>query len=73
MKNNKIAVRTFFVVLVMLIITGIFVTTRFKSRLKEIFKMNEELKSEGYYLAEFEYSLLAQAFYLDHGQFSKGL
>jgi hypothetical protein len=35
--------------------------------------MNEVLKSEGYYLSEFEFKLLGQAYYLDHGNFIKAL
>ena len=73
MKKNKIASITFPIVLVLLIFTGILTTIRFKTWLREIFKMNEVLKSEGYYLSEFEFKLLAQAYYLDHGQFTKAL
>jgi hypothetical protein len=73
MKNNRISSITFLIVIVLLILTGILTTTRFKTRLREIFKMNEALKSEGYYLSEFEFKLLAQAYYLDHGQFIKAL
>lgn len=73
MKNIKIVTITFLIVLVLLIVTGILTTIRFKTQLREIFKMNEVLKSEGYYLSEFEFKLLAQAYYLDHGQFIKAL
>jgi hypothetical protein len=73
MKNNRISSITFLIVIVLLILTGILTTTRFKTQLREIFKMNEALKSEGYYLSEFEFKLLAQAYYLDHGQFIKAL
>ncbi len=73
MKYKKIISITFLVVLVLLIGTGILMTIRVKTQLKEIFKMNEALKSEGYYLSGFEFKMLAQAYYLDHGQFIKAL
>ena len=73
MKYKKIISITFLVVLALFIGTGILMTIQVKTKLKEIFKMNEVLKSEGYYLSEFEFKMLAQAYYLDHGQFVKAL
>jgi len=66
MKSRKIVSITFIIVLVLLIVTGIFISTLFKTRLREIFKMNEVRESEGYYLSEFEFKLVGQAYYLEN-------
>lgn len=35
----------------------------------EMFRLNGELKAEGYYMAEFEFKMLGCAYYLDKGQY----
>lgn len=39
----------------------------------ELFKLNGELKSEGYYMAEFEFKMLGCAYYLDKGHYLTAL
>lgn len=73
MKYFKIVSITFLIAFVLVIVTGILLKTRVKTQVREVFKMNEVLKNEGYYLSEFEFKLLGLAYYLDHGQFIKGL
>ena len=51
---------------------GIFVT-RQASKVREIFAANEMLKSEGYYLSAFEFELLSAMYFIDHGQYLRGL
>ena len=51
---------------------GIFVT-RQASKVREIFAANETLKSEGYYLSAFEFELLSAMYFIDHGQYLRGL
>jgi len=40
-----------------------------KSRVQELFELNQTRKAEGYYLAEFEFKMLGAAYYLDQGEF----
>lgn len=44
-----------------------------KATIHEIFKLNELRKSQGYYLSEFEWTMLAAAHYLDTGQYLRSL
>lgn len=43
------------------------------SKISGIFKANESLKSEGYYLSEFEFQMLGIAYHLDHGSYRLAL
>ena len=43
------------------------------SKIDGIFKANESLKSEGYYLSEFEFQMLGIAYHLDHGSYRLAL
>jgi hypothetical protein len=43
------------------------------NKVNETFRLNAQLKKEGYYLSEFEFELLGAAYSLDHGQYLKGL
>ena len=43
------------------------------SRVGAIFAANEKLKSEGYYLSAFEFELLSAMYFIDHGQYLRGL
>ncbi|MHB8918819.1 MAG: hypothetical protein ACYC4H_12410, partial [Desulfocucumaceae bacterium] len=58
---------------VFLIGSGIAVKNIVKTQIQESFKLNEELKSEGYYMAEFEFKMLGIAYYLDKGQYITAL
>ena len=51
---------------------GIFVTWQ-ASKVREIFAANETLKSEGYDLSAFEFELLSAMYFIDHGQYLRGL
>ena len=42
-------------------------------KVEAIFEANEALKSEGYYLSEFEFELLSVSYYLDKGRYLDGL
>lgn len=43
------------------------------SKIDGIFKANESLKNEGYYLSEFEFQMLGIAYHLDHGSYRLAL
>ncbi|TNB46930.1 hypothetical protein FF124_15385 [Martelella lutilitoris] len=43
------------------------------NRVRQIFAANAALKEEGYYLSPFEFELLSVSYYLDHGQYLKGI
>jgi hypothetical protein len=73
MKYFKIVSIIFLIAFFLIIVPGYLIKTRIKTQVREVFKMNEVLKDEGYYLSEFEFKLLGLAYYLDHGQFIKGL
>jgi hypothetical protein len=51
--------------------TGMYTANLFKTQMKEIFKYNGVRKTEGYYLAEFEFKMLGSAYYMDRGEFTK--
>ncbi|MEN6324940.1 MAG: hypothetical protein ABFD18_01835 [Syntrophomonas sp.] len=51
---------------------GLYVYSSIKS-VPELFKLNEKLKDEGYYVAEFEFKMLGIVYYLDHGQYFTAL
>jgi len=42
-------------------------------KVEEIFEANDTLKSEGYYLSEFEFEMLSVSYYLDKGRYLDGL
>ncbi|RPI77296.1 MAG: hypothetical protein EHM45_09645 [Desulfobacteraceae bacterium] len=44
---------------------------RTKAKVRELFKMNQELKAEGYYMAEFELKMLGMVYYLDKAEYRK--
>ncbi|PKM78511.1 MAG: hypothetical protein CVU90_01880 [Firmicutes bacterium HGW-Firmicutes-15] len=60
------------IVLVFFIGSGIYVYNTIRS-VPQMFKLNEELKSEGYYMAEFEFKMLGCIYYLDKGQYITAL
>lgn len=71
MKTRKAIPAIILIVIALFTVSGISIISRFKKQLNEIFKMNETLKKEGYYLAEFETQMLGIAYYLDHGNYKK--
>ncbi len=42
-----------------------------KSEIKEMFKLNKELKAEGYFMIEFEFQLVGMGYCIDKGQYRK--
>lgn len=71
MSRKQLIAVTTFIVIIFLIGSGIAFKNNVQTKVREIFKMNEELKSEGYYMAEFEFKMLGIAYYLDKGQYLK--
>lgn len=65
-------VKIMVVVLILLTGVGIYAYSIIKS-IPAMFKLNEELKSEGYYMADFEFKMLGCAYYLDKGQYITAL
>ncbi|MGE5404435.1 MAG: hypothetical protein ACM3PP_05805 [Candidatus Saccharibacteria bacterium] len=47
---------------------GLYIYRSFSS-VSEMFRLNGKLQAEGYYMAEFEFKMLACAYYLDHGHY----
>jgi len=41
------------------------------SQIPDLFKLNKQLQTEGYYSAEFEFKMLGFAYWLDHGEYAK--
>jgi len=55
-------------VAIFLIGSGFYVYTSFAS-IPKMFRLNEKLKSEGYYMAEFEFKMLGIVYYVYKGQY----
>jgi hypothetical protein len=60
------------VALATVLVIGTLVARQFW-KVEEIFEANEALKSEGYYLSEFEFEMLSVSYYLDKGRYLDGL
>ncbi|MFH1134925.1 MAG: hypothetical protein V1816_02435 [Pseudomonadota bacterium] len=52
--------------------TGWFAYRTFAS-ISELFRLNGQLKAQGYYMAEFEFKMLGCAYYLDKGRYIKAI
>jgi len=50
-----------------------FAAVHVKTQITDLFRMNKELQEEGYYMADFEFKMLAMAYWLDHGQYYTAL
>lgn len=46
---------------------------RTKAKVQELFKLNQELKADGYYMAEFELKMLGIVYYLDKAEYRRAL
>lgn len=57
------------IALILLSVSGIFVHRSFEL-IPETLRLNGELKSEGYYMGEFEFKMLGLVYYLDRGQYT---
>lgn len=69
--TKKRVVLSVCIMVVLLFASGAFLTSRVKMKINEIFKLNGERKSEGYYLTEFEFKMLGIAYFIDKGQYIK--
>ncbi len=72
MKKKQLITMVSTIVLVFFMGSGIYVYNSIRS-VPQMFKLNEELKSEGYYMAEFEFQMLGCIYYLDRGQYITAL
>jgi hypothetical protein len=68
MRRRHLIVIISIIVLTFLIISGFYVYRSFAS-IPEIFRLNGELQSEGYYMGEFEFKMIGLAYYLDKGKY----
>lgn len=68
MKGRRWISRILLVILILLAGVGVYGYSLIRS-IPNMFKLNEELKSEGYYMADFEFKMLGMAYYLDKGQY----
>ncbi len=73
MKPQKIFFLLISIILSVLVVSGIVITNRVQSHVKDLFKMNKTLQEEGYYMADFEFKMLGFGYYLDKGQYFKSL
>jgi len=73
MRRKHLIIVVSIIVIFFLIGSSIAVKNSFKKKIMEIFRLNEDLKSEDYYLAEFEFKMVGCAYYLDRGQYIKAL
>jgi hypothetical protein len=64
MRKRYLICAVFVIAVILLIGKGIYVYRSIAS-VPEIFRLNGKLKSEGYYMAEFEFKMLGCAYYLD--------
>jgi hypothetical protein len=68
MRERYLVCAVFVIAATLFIGTGIYIYSSIAS-VQEIFRLNEKLKTEGYYMAEFEFKMLGCAYYLDKGQY----
>lgn len=59
----------FVIVSILLSVSGVFVYKNVALLIPETLRLNGELKSEGYYMGDFEFKMLGFAYYLDRGQY----
>lgn len=73
MKKRYLITAVILTAVILLIGSGIVIKNNVQAQVQELFKLNEELKSAGYYLAEFEFKMLGCAYYLDKGRYFTAL
>ena len=69
--SKKHIIRAITIFVILFILSGMTIVHHTKTRIHEIFRLNQERKHEDYYLSEFEFEMLGIAYYLDHGNFIK--
>jgi len=72
MKNKK-TILAVVMIIAAILIGGIFIAFQVKTQVRELFYLNKELQEEGYYMADFEFKMMAMAYWLDHGQYYTAL
>ena len=73
--NPKKYKKAFLIIIIPVILISliIFVSLRTKSQIKEMFKLNNALQNEGYYMGDFEFKMLGALYLLDKGHYIKAL
>ena len=59
--------------ILVLVISLLFTVFHVKSQVSDLFRLNKELQEEGYYMADFEFKMMAMAYWLDHSQYYTAL
>lgn len=72
MKHKK-AILAIFTLILVLAISLFFSVLHVKTQIKDLFRMNQELQEEGYYMADFEFKMMGVAYWLDHGHYYTAL
>lgn len=70
-KTVKILVSVTIALIIVTLFSGIFIGLKIKSQVKDLFRLNDDLKAQGYYMGDFEFKMLSFAYYLDKGQYVK--
>lgn len=72
MKHKKTILISVMIILV-LVISVFFTVFHVKTQVSDLFRMNKELQEQGYYTADFEFNMMAMAYWLDHGNYYTAL
>ncbi len=59
--------------LIVIVISGVVIGLNVKTQMKDLFRINDDLKAQGYYMGDFEFKMLSFAYYLDKGHYVKAL
>ncbi len=73
MKFKKFSVFVILSLIGIFIASGVIISTKVKTQVKELFKLNKELQKDGYYMADFEFKIMGFAYQLDKGQYREAL
>lgn len=73
MKFKKFGLFVILSLTVIFIASGVIISARIKTQVKELFKLNKGLQQEGYYMADFEFKMMGFAYQLDKGQYFEAL
>jgi hypothetical protein len=73
MKSKKNIIITVIGLLTVFVAFAVLTTFQVKTQVKELFKLNKKLLTEGYYMADFEFRMLGFSYLLDKGQYSEAL
>ena len=56
--KKKVLIVIPLILMVLLLISGFLIINNTKTQIRELFRMNQQLQEEDYYMAEFEFKLL---------------